>query len=344
MLKIVEIASIASADERWQAYHRLMAHLKKEFGSLYQMHNGEELKKSVLSFIAREQNYDRVLICENDRLVGWADTKVFNAGTPDELLSIRFDSVYDIFPVELSRVLAQYFYRGLLKYNIPHLFFISQDKRLIQIALGWGGRKMHRNDEYVLYRKRANIALMKSWLEEIPARNPDLKLRFFPETLEEYFEPFARVLSRCLNDMPQEGDDHITFLVSVEDLKGQVAWRRENGIPSYKYVLFDQRNEIIGLTMVEMRAKYPQEASQAMTGVLESYRGRGLAKWLKAAMFFKVGEDFPENVKITTMMRAVNLPMQHINLKMGYVLEREGMEMKVTGVSLAGFLNYKTGE
>ena len=339
MFSILEITSADFDDDRWRDFHQLMVCLKDEYGSSYKLPDWEELKKTVLSFMAKEMNYRQVLVYEGEKLVGWAEMKAFNVNTPEKLLSVRFDAFYETVPEALSKTLAGLFYEELRRYDIPHVFFVSQDNRLIRTALGWGGEKMHRNDEYVLYRHRADTALMKSWLETIPLRNPGLKLRFFPETPEAYLEPFARVLSQLLNDMPHEREDKTTFRISVDELIRQTIWRRENGIPSYKYLVFNERDEIIGLTMAELRSSHPQEASQAMTGIVGSCRGRGLAKWLKAAMFFRLGEDFPDNRKIITMMRAVNEPIQHINAQMGYMLEREGMEMKITGENLARFLN-----
>jgi len=339
MYKILEISSIDTTDELWREYHRIQLNLHEKFGSSYKLTDWRELKKTILSFIAKEKNYQRILIRNGERLVGWAEMKLFNANTPDKLLSIRFDADYEVVPPELSKVLAEFFFEGIMKYEVSQLFYITQDKRAIKTAFSWGGEKMHRNDEYVLYRDRADIALMKSWMDSIPSKNPDLVMRFFPETPEVYYEQFARVLSQCLNDMPEERDSRVKFNVNVEELKQQVIWRRQNNIPSYKYIIFNQWEEIVGLTLAELRVKYPKEASQAMTGVVEQYRGRGLAKWLKAAMYFKLGEDFPENKKIITMMRAVNEPIQHINMQMGYVLEREGMELEISKEKLARFLS-----
>lgn len=82
----------------------------------------------------------------------------------------------------------------------------------------------------------------------------------------------------------------------------------------------------------------PSDAYQAVTGVNREYRGCGLSRWLKAALFFKVGEDFPANKTMTTVMRATNAPIQKVNAEMGYALQSSGYEFDVTAEGLRRYL------
>jgi len=82
----------------------------------------------------------------------------------------------------------------------------------------------------------------------------------------------------------------------------------------------------------------PSDVFQAMTGVNREYRGRGLSRWLKALLFFKVGADFPANKTMTTIMRAANAPIQKVNAEMGYVPLSSGHEFDLSADGLRRFL------
>jgi len=55
-----------------------------------------------------------------------------------------------------------------------------------------------------------------------------------------------------------------------------------------------------------------------ITGVQESYRGRGLGKWLKSGMILLIRDKYPQATYITTGSNVSNAPMLSINDRMGF--------------------------
>ncbi len=73
-----------------------------------------------------------------------------------------------------------------------------------------------------------------------------------------------------------------------------------------------------------------QFIEQGFTGVRADARGRGLGKWLKAAMLLHVREIYPGLQTVVTGNASSNGPMLAINKKMGFKEHRAGNEYQIT--------------
>jgi RimJ/RimL family protein N-acetyltransferase len=69
---------------------------------------------------------------------------------------------------------------------------------------------------------------------------------------------------------------------------------------------------------------------QGFTGVRTDGRGRGLGKWLKAAMLLHVCEVYPNLEWVVTENAGSNAPMLAINTRMGFRLYKAGTEYQIT--------------
>ncbi len=77
---------------------------------------------------------------------------------------------------------------------------------------------------------------------------------------------------------------------------------------------------------------------QYMTGVRVPHRGRGLGKWLKAAMLLRVREEFPQVKVVVTGNATSNAPMLSINQRLGFKPHREGAAYQISVDGLEEYL------
>jgi len=329
-------------DKLWKMYFDVVMSIKKKYRLPASATNWEEFKKRILTYLEKEKDCRRYAVLDNGRQVGWIDIMGQNMRTENQRVYAGFNADFDKIPEEISKLAAGRIAEYMEDYNCSKVFSTVHDKRLETVVRSWNGEQLSQFNEYVLYRDKADMARLKKWMDEIPLRHKDLSIKFYEEIPDEYLESFARLLEATLYDMPEEREGGMNFHVDVKELKDQSRWRKENQMPTYKHLIFNESGEIVGLTIAEVSLSNPRTALQFMTGIKGEYRGRGLSKWLKAAMFFKLGELFPENRKVITWMRAVNEPIQHINKLMGYVLESQGYEFKITKPELEKYLGQRT--
>lgn len=337
-MRAIEVIDPEFTDAHWQEYTQLLEHLHERFKSFHNRLTWQQKKRDILSVYESEMTQHRFLISDNDTLTGWFDVFVMNEGTPAILAFVGFDGDYERFPLEFSKVMAKTLRDMLKRHSCPKMYIMSTNHRSTKVIREWGGNEVSIVNRYELERKTVDVNMLRHWVETGQKDNPDVSLAYFPAVPEDILERYIELMRQCLSDMPHEHDSDAEFLPTIEDHQKQSAWRKKNGRFQCTTALFDKNRHLIGFSQLVISADDPTNAFQMMTGVDRAYRGRKLSNWLKAALILQIGEDFPDNEKITTDMRAVNAPIQHLNQKLGFELLSEGNEFEVPASVIADWL------
>jgi len=338
MWSVVSLLDSERDDDLWINYYDLMDILCREHGSDRVGGGWERMRERLISFRENLPMYDRWIVLDNDSPIAWEDFRIHKDAKGKPLAYTHMDALIDPVPPEIERMLADNLIGKFRKHECTLCFIMTTNERISRVANNWGAKPQSKIVRYRLRRSNANVDLMRGWIDTIPNKHPDIRIEFFKFIPDELLNYFCELYTRFIADMPGEVESEVEHAVSADEWRKRNEWRKKNNIQHYSYLMFD-RNELIGFTNAAIYAGDAVDIYQAMTGVLPEYRGRGLGKWLKAALYLKLIEDFPENETVTTDMRAVNEPIQRLNANMGYERVTEGGEFALRVEDLERYLS-----
>lgn len=182
-----------------------------------------------------------------------------------------------------------------------------------------GSKIAQRTRESRLYLDQVDWDMVRQWAAEGQKRSPTSMLRFYEDRIDDdIIEGYCRVLTEVINQAPRDDLDLGDITTTPETVRAWETKALEVGGTQITAVAIEADGEVSGLTAV---GHFPDQATivrQFMTGVRDMHRGRGLGKWLKAAMLLRVLERFPQAEVIVTGNATSNAAMLSINVRLGF--------------------------
>jgi mycothiol synthase len=165
--------------------------------------------------------------------------------------------------------------------------------------------------------------MVDSWVREGEARSPGARLDLYPRWVpDELLDQYCADMSELLNTMPFEGLDHGEIVVTPEAVRESRERMVQSGSTNPTCVVRDADGSVAGMTDVRKHPYEPGIVHQEFTGVHPRARGRGVGKWLKAAMLRHVRQAYPDTRWISTENAGSNAAMLSINHALGFKLHR----------------------
>lgn len=162
-------------------------------------------------------------------------------------------------------------------------------------------------------------ALLQAWQDAAATRAPGFELGLWEGPYPEDALPMMIAVRAGINHAPRgdlELEDHIE---TAEEIRAQEAAHAARGLVRWTmYVRETATGAGAGYTEVFWTPDEPEMLYQEGTVVLPPYRGRGLGRWLKAAMLAKVLRDRPSVRLVRTGNADTNAAMLQINYDLGY--------------------------
>ena len=175
-------------------------------------------------------------------------------------------------------------------------------------------------------------AMLRRWAEEGPRKSPATRLEVYDGHLpEEMWEDYCPQFSTMLNTMPWEQLDHGDIVVTPAHMKDWIERLDEQGAIDHTMLTREPDGVISGITEMTYAPSYkPAIIIQGFTGVRRNAQGRGLGKWLKAALLLHAHDLYPKVEVVVTENAGSNAPMLGINKKMGFKEYRAGTEYQIS--------------
>ena len=178
-------------------------------------------------------------------------------------------------------------------------------------------------------------AMVERWVKEGQDRSPETRLEIYDGKLPKELVPdFAAQRTALLNTMPFENLDLGKIIVTPEKV---AEWEERAQLTQtvWHNVMTRQADgTITGMTDVEWTPYGPRQIQQQFTGVLPAARGRGIGKWIKAAMLMHLRELYPEAQWIVTDNAQTNAPMLKINRDLGFKPFRTSVDYQMSRAEL----------
>jgi GNAT superfamily N-acetyltransferase len=173
--------------------------------------------------------------------------------------------------------------------------------------------------------------MLLRWVRDGAAQSPRTRLEIYDGHLpKEMWEEYCPQFEALLNTMPWDQLDHGDIVVTPAHLADWYARLDLQGGSDYTMLTREPDGTISGVTDMNYVPYKAQYIEQGFTGVRADARGRGLGKWLKAAMLLHVREIYPDLKTVITGNASSNGPMLAINKKMGFKEHRAGDEYQIS--------------
>src|SRR5256886_10657940 len=173
--------------------------------------------------------------------------------------------------------------------------------------------------------------MLERWVAEGAQRSPQTKLEIYDGVLpESVLADFAPQLTSLLNTMPFESLDIGQIIVTPERIKDWNERHALVGEVQPPLITREPHGVISGMTDITWAPYRRTLIYQQFTGVRPDARGRGLGKWIKAAMLLHVRELYPDAEWVVTENAHSNDPMLKINRTLGFRPYRTGVEYQMS--------------
>ncbi len=183
-----------------------------------------------------------------------------------------------------------------------------------------GATEKQRAYENRLQYAQTSTALLVAWEAGVdPTLNWEIHAGRVP--LDRY-AVLAAPLTVMLNTQPKGTLDMPPYRVHLEAIAAWYANMDAHG-GDHVMVLLVSGDEIVAMSEATWSPEFPDRAYQGMTAVAEAWRGRNLAKAVKARLLRAVVEMHPSIRLIITHNADVNAAMLAINQQLGFVAYRE---------------------
>lgn len=329
-MKIIEAKDMT--DEQWIAFAKFDDFLMKEiYPQFWDGKNSdwEELKKKTMeSLKLSEVSFSNYYYFFEDRNA-IAQIEAFER---KDRLYFVFDQFSKIVSPDIIKIILDRIYELMIERNKNESFFHTYYSRHYEPLLKLGAEVFDEALTSKLLKEDIDFKNLEKIVESNKfAKSYELKLfHEIPEEIIDRFLVYSNEVSFDSKLNHPKGKNTTEF--TLNDILAMIQERKADKDPFYMYMLFDDENiaAYCSVNIETIDGKHVIEHRGGLTSVGRNYRGKNLAKYLKAKMYLKIQEDFPDFEYILTDTYPWNIYMYRINEEFGFKPFQKGYTFRFT--------------
>ena len=178
--------------------------------------------------------------------------------------------------------------------------------------------------------------MLQGWVAAGRKRSPETAVEIFDGPMpESMWVDFAPQMMTMLNTMPFESLDIGEIIVTPDHLREFYERLKVAGEDVHMVLAREPDGTVSAVTEATWAPHRETIIQQMFTGVRPDARGRGLGKWIKAAMLLHLHELYPRAQWVSTDNAGSNAPMLAINKKVGFKQYRAASAYQISRDRLA---------
>jgi len=313
-----------SNSELWNQYFDLCQEISRRHYSSGYLHGKtlQQFKEQVLNNSVNLLLHRDYVVLENDKPAAW-----FDLSNVENDFYFGFDVLYDEVPENIIWILLTKLYEELKESGFNYAVNYTFRETIINAFKRTGAEIIEEMQMSRLERKDMDVSNLKKITGNKELNK--LKLEFYEEIPDIHMNRFIEFAQGMISEVGILNP----YKPKMYPLTAEV-WRnnlKNFGNKVTAVILFDGDNEIAGLSWV---VSYPGYLSTVqhnggLTAVAPNYRGKGIAKYLKAKMYLKLLKENKDFKYITTDTMPWNKYMYKINEEFGFKTYKRGCSFKL---------------
>ena len=319
-----------ASDEDWEMFYNFSVQTAKELFPDTPTGDLASVKANMIRnlMFSDVKAYMAVTTDEPAKVIGWIRLTFLKEGDPsfpgnEDACQMHLTIHKDYRMEGIAQKLVKLAYKHALEYNRTKITGSLISEASLRFLQRVGGKEALAYRVNQLAMKDVDWNLIESWVTEGSQRSPDLRMDFYLSIPDSILDDYCNVYTEVLNQAPRDELTHGDEVFTPAKWKMVEEQAKETGRTWISAVAITEDGKIAGLTDIGYEPSTPKNVYQYLTGVQENFRGRGLGKWLKAAMVQKIRDEYPDVEVLTTSNATSNEPMLAINQKMGFRMKLE---------------------
>lgn len=327
MYAVIPFDPLTAEPALWQAYFNLCQQLNTEDSTL------DQFISRIQNQLSRKPRLWQLIFSEEG-----ASAPVMaicgvpgNATQTGRLLNVAFETVSETCSDSLFAAVTEALATFLLQTQADSVTITTGEAVILDIIHRLKARPVNTLLYYGVTREQFTFRFRKHETDAFLSWN-GLYLQTYDYVPENLYTPFATLMTELMNDIVRSYNRQV-FNETPEGLHKKIEQFKRDGVHMQSFLLFNYQQMLKGISFMLIKQDDPV-ALQELTGVQKFYRGKGIARTLKAVTTATTFQQHPQVTSIVTNCYEANKHIIRINEALGFTVQSSHTQYEISPAQL----------